>query len=297
MEVHKFGGGIMNGAPAIKHLPKVFEQHIKGESINVFSAFGKTTNGLEKAVLAFINGDKLESAKTLDEVKAFHLAIAHELFEDSHVIFGMIEDIFKKIEKTLADIGERGDSKFVFDQVVPYGEILASLIVSNYFSTIGVPNKLVHAIDFVKTDANFGEANVDKIATYEKLKEQITAQLLATHKNIITQGFIGSSDQGMTTLGREGSDYTAGLIGNLTGAEKVVLWKNVPGVMDGDPNKPGNENAKIIDSISREDFKKSLETTAKGLVHPKTLDEVEGEIQVRPFDDLDAKGTIIGRKT
>src|SRR3989344_9548886 len=145
MEVQKFGGGIMTGAPAIKKLPNIFENHIKGESISVFSAFGKTTNALEKVVQTYIAGDKIESTKILSEVKKFHLAIAQELFPSGHIIFALIEDIFNEIEETLRRKTEQNkNSKFIYDQIVSYGEILASHIISHYLSTVGISNKLVH---------------------------------------------------------------------------------------------------------------------------------------------------------
>ena len=294
--VNKFGGGIINNASSIKHLPEVFKKQGSENSINVFSAFGKTTNNLEKVVKTHLAKDKEEHAKTLTELKAFHVDIASELFPREHVIFDKIEDIFEKINDTISDATDKLDPKFIYDQIVPYGEVLASLIVSSYLSHLNVSNNLVYATDFLKTDSNFNSANVDKKTTSENLKKQITKEVLGSHKNIITQGFIGFSDRGMTTLGREGSDYTAGILGNLMNASKVILWKDVPGVMDKNPNLPGNENAKKIDVISYNDFIKSLETTASGLVHPKTLNEVKEKgipLQVRPFWDLNSEGTII----
>ncbi|KKR02203.1 hypothetical protein A2W67_03005 [Candidatus Nomurabacteria bacterium RIFCSPLOWO2_02_40_28] len=294
--INKFGGGIMSSAKAIRHLPKTFEKHIHGNSMNVFSAFGKTTNNLEKILHNYASGDTNESSKIMHELKAFHLEIARDLFPEGHVTFGIIEDLFKKMQERLYLIGRGEDKKFIYDQIVPYGEILSSLVASEYLSHVGIKNKLVHATDFLKTDSNFNIANVDKKATNENLKVQIKEEIFITHKNIVTEGFIGFCEEGMTTLGREGSDYTAGILGNLMNASKVVLWKDVPGVMDKNPKLAGNENVQKIDFITYDDFEKHLEFNAVGLVHPKTLREVKEKkipLQVRPFWDLESEGTLI----
>ena len=281
----------MNSSVAIKHLPEIFKkQSAEDRSINVFSAFGKTTNNLEKVLNAYREGNTRDSEKTLSELKVFHLQIARELFPEQHAVFGMIENIFGKIEKILSSVEENENPKFAYDQVVPFGEILAATIASEYLSFAHVSNELAHAIDFLKTDSSFTYANVDKKATLENFKK------LAQHKNIITEGFIGICEGGMTTLGREGSDYTAGLLGNILDADKVILWKDVPGVMDKNPKHAGNEDAKKIDSMTYSELEKNLDTTAKGLVHPKTMNEVKEKnisLQVRPFWDLESKGTII----
>lgn len=295
--INKFGGGIVDGALSIKHLLKIFKNYSpENYTVNVFSAFGKTTNNLDRILNNYIKADTIEGEKLLDELKSFHIEIARELFPNSHTIFAVIEDIFKKIQYTLSTMGQYKDAKYICDQIMPFGEILASQTISNYFSYMGIPNKLIHATDFLETDSNFGSANVDKKATSENLKTQITEKVFFLNKNIITQGFIGFSDEGMTTLGRGGSDYTAGLLGNLLNANKVILWKDVPGVMNEDPKLFGNENVKKIDFLTYDNLENLLQTTASGLVHPKTLNEVKEKkipLQVRPFWDLDSEGTLI----
>ena len=287
----------MNSSNAIKHLAEIFKHYgAEDYSVNVFSAFGKTTNNLEKILNSYAAGDMVESNKLLNELKVFHMEIGHELFAEDHIIFSMIEDIFKKIQHKLSGIGQGEDIKYIYDQVVPFGEILASLIVSEYFSSIDIPSNLVRATDFLKTDSDFNTANIDKNATARNLKVQMREEILTLYKNIITEGFIGFSEEGMTTLGREGSDYTAGLLGNLMDASKVILWKDVPGVMEKNPKLHGNENAKKIDFLTYDSLDNLLKTAALGLVHPKTLDEVREKripLQVRPFWDLDSTGTLI----
>ncbi|MFA6353984.1 MAG: hypothetical protein WCW93_03575 [Candidatus Paceibacterota bacterium] len=302
--VNKFGGGIIDGAIPIKHLSIIFENFSPQDySVNVFSAFGKTTNNLEKIVKSYIDGEKKESEKLLGELKAFHLEIASQLFTKEHSIFSIIEEEFKKINDTFSKIGHLEDYKFIYDQIVPFGEILASLIIGNYFSFIGISNKLVNATDFLCTDSNFGSANVDKNATLLNLNLKINEEVFKSYKNIITQGFIGFSKSNsinnskcMTTLGRGGSDYTAGLLGDLIHANKVVLWKDVPGVMEKNPKLSGNENVKKIDFLTYDDLSGLLQDVALGLVHPKTLKEVKEKkipLQVRPFWDLNSTGTLI----
>lgn len=295
--VNKFGGGILDGALPIKHLLEIFKNY-SGEdySVNVFSAFGKTTNELEKILNNYIKEDKIEGEKLLDELRSFHIEIARELFPNNHTIFAVIEDIFKKIKHTLSTIRQNENALYIYDQIMPFGEILASQIISNYFSYMRIYNKLIHATDFLRTDSNFGSANVDKQTTSENLKTQITEKILFLNKNIITEGFIGFSSEGMTTLGRGGSDYTAGLLGNLMNANKIILWKDVPGVMDEDPKLFGNKNVRKIDFLTYENLENLLQTTALGLVHPKTLNEVREKripLQVKPFWDLQSEGTMI----
>ena len=302
--VNKFGGGIINGALPIKHLAEILKKDSNEFSINVFSAMAKTTNNLESLVKATITCDNVEKEKIFNNLQSFHTDIAQELFPKEHIIFHIISDIFKKINDTLSKDKYFENPKLFYDQIIPYGEILASLIVSNYLNYVGVTNKVINATDFLKTDSNFGSANVDKNITVENLKLEITPEILNSYKNIFTQGFIGfcyfqngdNKIKYMTTLGREGSDYTAGLLGNILNVEKVVLWKDVPGVMEGNPKLVGNENVKKIDFLSYDELENLLKTSATGLVHPKTLNEVKEKkisLQVRPFWDLNSEGTII----
>ena len=302
--VNKFGGGIINGALPIKHLAEILKKDSSEFTINVFSAMAKTTNNLENLVKVAIARDNIEKEKIFNSLQSFHTDIAQELFPKEHIIFYIISDIFKKINDTLSNEKYFENPKLFYDQIIPYGEILASLIVSNYLNYVGITNKVINATDFLKTDSNFGSASVDKNITTENLKQEITPEILNSYKNIFTQGFIGfcyfqvddNKIKYMTTLGREGSDYTAGLLGNILNVEKVVLWKDVPGVMEGNPKLVGNENVKKIDFLSYDELENLLKTSATGLVHPKTLNEVKEKkisLQVRPFWDLNSEGTII----
>ncbi len=302
--VNKFGGGIINGVQPVKHLSEIFKNNSSQVSVNVFSAMGKTTNNLESLVKANINRDKQESEKVLNNLLSFHINIALELFPKGHVVFEHIESIFEKIRDTLANEEYFKNPTLLSDQIIPYGEKLATLVVGNYFDYVGIPNKVIDATTFLKTDTNFGFANVDKETTAENLKLEISPSILESNKNIITQGFIGFCDYKfdnqelklMTTLGREGSDYTAGLLGNILNVDRVILWKDVPGVMEGNPKLAGNENVKKIDSMTYDQLENVLKSTAQGLVHPKTINEVKEKrisLQVRPFWDLNNEGTII----
>lgn len=309
--VNKFGGGIVNGASSIKHLLEIFKNFPPQDcSVNVFSAFDKTTNELEKIAKSCLKKEKKESEELLDKLKVFHLEIASELFPKEHVVFDVLENEFKKISDKLSFAEQMEDLQFI-DQILPHGEILTTLIVSNYFAHIGIPNKLIYATDFLQTDSNFSSANVDKEATALNLNLEINGDILKLHKHIITQGFIGfsknetksktknnaeSNTKIMTTLGREGSDYTAGILSDLFCANKIILWKDVPGVMDKNPKLSGNENAKKIDLLTYDNLENLLQNAALGLVHPKTLNEVRKKkipLQIRPFWDLDSAGTLI----
>lgn len=305
--VNKFGGGVVNDAISIKRLSEFFKNDSPNDySVNVFSAFGKTTNKLEEIAKFCQRGNIEESKKLLENLYFFHIDIVKDLFPEGHIVFKEIEDEFKIINDKLLTVGEMEDLEFV-DQILPYGEILATQIISNYLKYIEIPNKLIYATDFLQTDSNFGSANVDKQATALNLNLEINEEVLKLHKHIITQGFIGFSKKGlknnkkndrkiMTTLGREGSDYTAGILGNIINASKVILWKDVPGVMDKNPKLTGNENAQKINFLTYDNFDNLLQDAALGLVHPKTLNEVKEKrilLQVRPFCDLNSSGTII----
>jgi aspartate kinase len=294
--VNKFGGGILNGAVPIKHLLKIFKSFSPEDStINVFSAFGKTTNALEKIAKTCQGGEFAESEKLLKDLESFHKAIALELFPEKHAIFLTIENEFKKIKEKFPLSGQAEGLQFI-DQILPHGEILATMIIGNYLEHAGIPNKLISAIDFLQTDSSFGSASVDKSATGKNLKAQTRDEIFNPHKNIITEGFVGFSGKWMTTLGREGSDYTAGLLGNLLSAGKVVLWKDVPGVMENNPKISGNKNAKKIDFLTYSQLDGLLQDVARGLVHPKTLKEVKEKgipLQIRPFWEIDSPGTLI----
>lgn len=306
--INKFGGGIIDGAIPIKHLLEVFKNYSQEDYfVNVFSAFGKTTNELEKIAKAWGDGNMAESKKLLENLYFFHIAIATELFPEGHAVFTAIENEFKKMSDKLSVSNSiKNDLQFI-DQILPHGEMLATLIISNYFKYIGISHKLIHATDFLQTDSNFGSANVDKKVTALNLNSEINEDVIKSHKHIITQGFVGfcknenkndakNGARFMTTLGRGGSDYTAGLLGNLLNANKVILWKDVPGVMDEDPKLFGNDNVKKIDFLTYENLKNLLQTTALGLVHPKTLNEVKEKripLQIRPFWDLNSEGTLI----
>lgn len=305
--VNKFGGGVVNDAVSIKRLSEIFKDYSPDDySVNVFSAFGKTTNTLEKIAKVCQRGNTKEGKEILGNLYSFHMDIAKGLFPQQHSVFQEIESGFKIIDDKLSMANEIDDLEFI-DQILPYGEILATIIISNYFKHIKVPNKLVYATDFLQTDSNFGSANVDKQVTASNLDLEINEEILKSNKHIITQGFIGFSKKEfkndkksdvrfMTTLGREGSDYTAGLLGNILNVNKIILWKDVPGVMDKNPKLIGNEDAQKIDFLTYDNLDDLLQNAALGLVHPKTLNEVKEKgilLQVRPFCDFNSEGTII----
>ena len=297
MEVHKFGGGILSTASAIKRLPGILNKiEHKEHVVVVVSAFGKMTNLLEKLVnSAFREENSENQLYLLNEVREFHLKIINELFEEkAQETFEKVETVFSSLKKEIKYKSSYPYDKF-YDQVVCYGEILSLWVISAYLSHIGFGNEALDARDYIKTDSVFRSAVVD----YEKTKTLFEKKMENTGKPtfFLIQGFLGSDNENFsTTLGREGSDYTAGLIGNIMNVKKVVLWKDVPGVMDMNPKNPGGEKAKLISKLSYEEFEKLLEENAKGLVHPKTLNVVKNKkirIQVRPYDDLDKEGTII----
>lgn len=317
MIVIKLGGGPVKDARAIRHIPVLIKEQYPEENIVIVcSAIGKTTNAFEALVKASLSENetntRTESRRILDEIKGFHLGLVETLFSPGvgcDIMKVLIMDTFNTISDTLYYVDRHNKALlFMYDQIVPYGEVLATLIISEYLNYAGTHNKLINAPNFLYTDDTFGSAVVNKEKTSTNLREKMIAMNLAKEKILITQGFIGRfstvskdgflSIQCMTTLGREGSDYTAGLIGNILDATKVVLYKDVPGVMTQNPNHPeAIKVAKKIDVLSYDEYEGLMKKDrVTGLVHPKTLYEVKEKkipLQVRSFWDLDNEGTMI----
>ncbi|KKQ88104.1 MAG: Aspartokinase [Parcubacteria group bacterium GW2011_GWF2_38_8] len=295
MEVHKFGGGILNSAPAIKHLSEVLKKiECEKPAVIVVSALGKTTNMLEKLADAYFSGNT-DKSSAFEEIKDYHWQIVDGLFADkSDGIFEAVNDLFVALERETNNKSAYPYNQ-TYDQIVCYGELLSARIVSAYLKHMKIDNKLWDARDFIKTNDTYREALVDWTATKQLLNKKFENESEPVF--LVTQGFIGKNNENFsTTLGREGSDYTAGLIGNIMNVSKVVLWKDVPGVMDKNPHIAGGENAKLISEIFYEQFEKLLQKNAKGLVHPKTLNEVKHKkisLQIRPFWDLQSHGTMV----
>ena len=287
MKVFKYGGASVKDAEVVKNLAEILTRYKEDNPLVVVSAMGKTTNALEEVVRAFyLNQD--DALEKLNYVKQFHNHILTELFDKRHSIYDAVSNLFLEIEWALED-APRHNYSYEYDQIVSIGELLSTTIVSAYLKEIGIDNDLLDARDVVKTDNNHQEARIDWDLTSKLILEKINKDQLT-----ITQGFIGcTSENFTTTLGREGSDYSAAVFATVLEAKKLVIWKDVPGLLHADPRY--FENPKKIEKLS---FQEAIELAFYGatVIHPKTLQPLKRNdipLEVRSFVNFDEKGTWI----
>lgn len=292
MKIFKFGGASVKDAEGVKNLAKVLSRFSNEKLLVVVSAMGKTTNALERLTKAyyFKNDDAFA---LLQEVKNYHYEILNKLFEDKkHPIYDEINNTFVEIEWAIED-APTGNFDFEYDQIVSVGEILSTKIVAAYLSEIGVQTSLLDARDVIKTDNTYREAKINWEQT-EKLANKLIPELFTKNQVIITQGFIGvTSENFTTTLGREGSDYTAAILSWCLNAQDVTIWKDVAGVMNADPK--WFDNTVVIEQISYND---AIELAYYGasVIHPKTIQPLQNKkikLFVKSFINPDLKGTEI----
>ncbi len=290
MKVFKFGGASVKDAAGVKNVVNVLDKVGKGATLVVVSAMGKTTNALEVVVKQYINKDpKLKLS--IDYLKDFHRNILEDLFEDkNHSIFDKVEAIFNDLS-TLLDRNKSPKYDFIYDQVVSYGEMTSTTILSAYLDYKGFTNEWLDVRNLIKTDSTYRDAKVDWKATKKAIKEQVSTTGLS-----ITQGFIGSDTNNFTTtLGREGSDYTGGIFAYCLNAENLSIWKDVPGVLNGDPRV--FEDTVLLNQIS---YEEAIELAFYGasVIHPKTLQPLQQKeipLYVKSFMNLENSGTAVSK--
>lgn len=287
MKVFKFGGASVKDAEGVKNVLKVLKETGSSEKLIVISAMGKTTNALEEVVREYLeNGNPTHS---LQPIKEYHHQILLDLFENKeHSIFRKVNSLFKELENFLEHNRSR-QYDFVYDQVVIYGELLSTSIVSEFLSSEGVRNEWLDARNCIKTDSIYRDATVN----WEETQAQITKRVNPNGLTI-TQGFIGSDTNNFsTTLGREGSDYTAGIFAYCLNADSVTIWKDVPGVLNADPRV--FKDPKLLEQIS---YEEAIELAFYGasVIHPKTLQPLQRKeipLYVRSFLNLSQEGTAV----
>jgi len=292
MKVFKFGGASVNTAERIKNVAAILKKYEHEKLLVVISAMGKTTNALEKVVEAFYAGEKVKSLQLFEEVKKQHLEITNQLVDQST---NQLTDFFTEVEWLLHDKPVR-NFDYYYDQVVCVGELLSTAIVSNYLNEVGISNKWIDVRDIIRTDDNFRDARIDWVFTSEKINQQVLP--LFNQSNIVlTQGFIGATDENeSTTLGREGSDYTAAVFANFLNAESQTIWKDVQGVMNADPKQYAE--AQWIRELN---YREVIEMAYYGaqVIHPKTIKPLQNKsipLYVRSFFHPDDEGTCIHNK-
>jgi len=297
MKVFKFGGASVKNAEAVKNVGEVIKLH-QDDLVIVISAMGKTTNNLEKVVESYLNKDgKVE--ENLQVVKDFHATILNELFENkNHPIFNEVHNTFVEIEWEIEEEAVR-EYDYVYDQIVSVGEVLSSKIVSAYLNLNGLNNKWQDVRNLIQSDNTHRDANIDWELTEKLIQKDITPQFNTEYQSIIiTQGFIASSSELFTTtLGREGSDFSAGILAYCLNAESVTIWKDVPGMLNADP-KWFDDTIKL-DNIS---YLEAVELAYYGasVIHPKTIKPLQNKnipLYVKSFVSPKDAGTLINNET
>ncbi|MFV0572216.1 MAG: aspartate kinase [Xanthomarina gelatinilytica] len=288
MQVFKFGGASVKDAKGVKNLVNVLNKTGYKNTLVVVSAMGKTTNALEKVIANYFD-NKGELQSSLQEVIKFHNEILLDLFDnEQHAVYKKITALFNELTAFM-DRNKSPDYNFVYDQVIGYGELVSTTIVSEYLNEVGLKNQWLDVRDFIKTDNYYRSAHVD----WEASQERIATQFNRTQLNI-AQGFLGSDANNFTTtLGREGSDYTAAIFAYCLNAQSVTIWKDVPGVLNADPRY--FENAQLLNKIS---YREAIELAFYGasVIHPKTLQPLQRKeipLFVKSFLQPENKGTMV----
>lgn len=301
MKVFKFGGASVKDANAVRNVATILKRYPKENIIVVISAMGKVTNALERLTDAFYY-KKEDPSKILAEIKKYHFDILDQLFPDKiHPIFDELSNTFVELDWAIEEVPST-NYNYDYDKIVSIGEIVSTKIVSAYLNEYGVSNKWWDVRDFIQTDNTYREGKVDWELTQSLVDKYLIPTLTPSTKTknkeegviIITQGFMGGTSENFTTtLGREGSDYTAAILGYTTNAESVTIWKDVPGVLNADPK--WFDETKKLEQISYQD---AIELAYYGatVIHPKTIKPLQNKkipLYVKSFLNPENTGTII----
>ena len=290
MRIYKFGGASVKDASGVKNLVKILNELGNDKTLVVVSAMGKMTNSLEFVVKNYFENQK-ELEYSLNEIFVFHNNILNELFsENNHPIYSEIKEIFENL-KVFLKRNKSPNYSFVYDQVVSFGEIVSTKIINSYLNYVNIKSNWLDSRLLIKTDSKYRDANLNWQVTQNNISSKVNNSLLN-----ITQGFIASDDNNFsTTLGREGSDYSAAIFAYCLNAESVTIWKDVPGVLNADPRvfkKP-----QLLNKIS---YTEAIELAFYGasVIHPKTLQPLQKKeipLYVKSFLDPSSQGTAISR--
>jgi aspartate kinase len=290
MLVFKFGGASVKDAAGIINLANVVELYKIEQLLIVVSAMGKTTNALENLTKAYVNQtDDLQDI--YEGIKQYHYDIIAELFEAGDAVYDEVANTFVEIDWMLED-EPHDDYDFLYDQIVSVGELVSTRIVAAYLNKAGLKSQWLDVRGYIHTDNNYREGTVLWDKTRESIAKNIPAQL--ERGIVVTQGFLGGTSENFTTtLGREGSDYTASIFASCLNAASVTTWKDVPGILNADPKL--FEDTVKFDELS---YNEAIEMTYYGatVIHPKTIKPLQNAnipLLVKPFGDPNAPGTVI----
>ena len=295
MKVFKFGGASVNSADAVRNMAQIVQKHLESEPlVVVVSAMGKTTNLLEKLVPGIACDDKTALRQQLND---YHRSIASALMPDNKDVQHKIDALLKSLDNLCASLPADIDHyNYNYDQVVSHGELLSTTIIAEYLNSLGIKTLWQDARQLIKTDAHHREGRVDWQATQQAIMQlkQPNNQAIKQSQVILTQGFIGGTEGGTTTLGREGSDYSAAIIAYCLNAESITIWKDVPGFLNADP-KFFADTVKI----SQIPYNEAIELAYYGasVIHPKTVKPIQNmgiPLYIRSFITPEAEGSSIG---
>ncbi len=290
MKIFKFGGASVKDAAGVKNVYEVLQKVGYEDVLLVVSAMGKTTNALEIVIKNYFEkSPALQSS--VQEVKKYHNLIVMELFEEeNNPVFAAVNSLFADLDFFLSQ-NKSPNYNFVYDQIVSYGELISTTIISHYMNYMDVKTKWLDVRELIKTDNNYRDASVDWELTQKNISKNVAKKILN-----ITQGFLGSDENNFTTtLGREGSDYTAAIFAYCLNAKSVTIWKDVPGVMNADPRY--FENATLLNQIS---YREAIELAFYGatVIHPKTLQPLQRKeipLFVKSFLNPELPGTSVSK--
>ncbi|HWR94654.1 MAG TPA: aspartate kinase, partial [Flavobacterium sp.] len=290
MRIFKFGGASVKDADGIKNVHSVLQKVGYEDVLLVVSAMGKTTNALEVVVKNYFDKSP-ELQSSIQDIKKYHNQILLELFEDDkHDVFAAVNNFFTDLDYFLSH-NKSPNYNFVYDQIVSLGELISTTILAHFMNYKGIKTNWIDVRNFIKTDNTHRDAEVDWELTQKNISKNVKRKDLN-----ITQGFLGSDENGFTTtLGREGSDYTAAIFAYCLNAQSVTIWKDVPGVMNADPRY--FENARLLNQIS---YREAIELAFYGasVIHPKTLQPLQKKeipLFVKSFINPMLPGTSVSK--
>ncbi len=293
MKVFKFGGASINSFERIKNLSWILQHHKEEKILIVISAMGKMTNTLEKIAEEYFEGKSDQAFLLFESVKSQHLSLVKYLFTFAwEKATNDLETLFTTVENLLKTTPAK-EYNYYYDQIVSVGELLSSTLISNYLREEKIPNSWVDVRSVLKTDNTFRDGKIDWQVSEERVRSEVVP-LFDANNFVLTQGFIGSDlEDNSTTLGREGSDYTAAIFSKILKAESATIWKDVDGVMNSDPRE--FDDAIVLENLS---YKEVIEMAYYGaqVIHPKTIKPLQNEnipLYVKSFIHPQLPGTVI----
>ncbi len=302
IRVFKFGGASINSAGGIINVASILKRFPDMPLLVVVSAMGKTTNALESVLEHYLNRDPVAVIEAFGKVRDYHFGIVNNLFADKdHPVYGELDSLFNQlrgyIRKGHLYSGMGHERDFEYDQVVSYGELFSTAIVHHWLAGQGIPVRLFDVRELIRTDSTYRDARVNWKVTEPRISSAISSYFGTSPvpgKIALTQGFLGCDQEGnTTTLGREGSDFSAAIFAFSLHAKEMTIWKDVPGVMNADPKLM--PDAVCLETLS---YREAVELTYYGasVIHPKTIKPLENAnivLRVKSFLDPDQPGTIV----